>query len=99
MRRKASSTPKPEPKHVIVTFEIGKGEFDSETEDLKKMRAHVESIACPICGNANLELVAYEKGTEGWEAAISCKSCFVKGVFNDGGFRIVKPYQIPVRER
>jgi hypothetical protein len=84
-------------KKMIVPFDVSKRGYDALKEDIKEMRAHVETSACPICGNANLELLAYEKGIDGWECAVSCKSCFIKGIFNDGGFRIVKPVQIPVK--
>lgn len=90
-------TPEP-PKQELIALEVGKKEFGAQIDDVAKFRAHVMSLPCPLCNTAKLELMAYEKGTDGWEAGVTCNACFVKGVFNDSGFRVVTPINIDVKQ-
>lgn len=83
----------------LISFETAKTALSEQFDDVRKLKAYISGVACPLCGNAKLSLVAYEKGFEGWEAAVTCDSCFIKGVFNDGGFRVVKPFNIEVKAR
>jgi len=86
-------------KKRLVTFEAGKKELTDEMVDVKEFRLFVQNHECPVCGNGKLDLIAYEKGIEGWAAEVTCNSCLVKGIFNEGGFRIIKPVMIEHRER
>lgn len=88
-----------ESRKALVTFEEGKNQLNTEMDDVKQFRVFVQAHECPVCGNGKLDLIAYEKGTEGWETGVTCNSCFIKGIFNEGGFRIVKPVLMEHREK
>lgn len=83
----------------LVTLELTQKEFAEQRDDANKFRAYVSNLLCPLCANGKLELMAYEKGREGWEAAVTCNSCFVKGVFNSDGFRISRPLNMEAKTR
>lgn len=81
----------------IVSFACAKAELTEQIEDVEKLRKHIESLRCPMCGNVKLSMIAHEKGFQGWEAAVMCNECLVKGVFNDSGFRIALPVHVDVK--
>jgi hypothetical protein len=69
--------------------------FKQEHDDIVSFRKYVEGLPCPLCAHSELALVSYEKGKQGWEAAVTCNSCQLRGVLNTDGFRVAKPLFLP----
>jgi len=67
-------------RHAEPTFTDTLSEIDS-------FKQLVTQSKCPGCKQTMLRVDMFGRGSEGWEAAVHCHNCGVKGIVNSTGFK------------
>lgn len=64
--------------------------FLDTLDEVEQFKRLVEAKQCLACGNHTLRLEQFQRSPSGWEAAVSCKNCYSRGLVNSEGFTFEK---------